>query len=289
MPKKIIVDCEGGICGESRFIRVIGSGMSDIDMSELAAEIVAQMTDGLSGLRGVFGLPPTKLEHDAIEATSLSLDMILSGMGLLPRGLTPQLYHILDAAQFNHHLGESISGAVRNGYSYLRRRNTPEEMLTSFIYSLCHETAHLSSAIVVEMERTSDTAVRTARIRDGLTLIEDQNYFTGLNEAVTDRAAELIRAGTMELLGIGKALEQLPPVVSVYRPHALVVDGICCRLYPDDHGMTGWAQLLEDYWSGSTAWLDLCLATWPAAFYTLRTMDENVWTAEFSLRFLGLK
>jgi len=289
MPEKIIVDCEGGICGESRFIRVIGMDMSDIDMSELAAETMARMIGSLNGLPGVVGLPPSKLERDAIEAASLSLDVILSGMGLMPRGLTPQLYHILDAGQFNQHLGESVSGAVRNGYSYLRRCNTPEEMLTSFIYCLCHETAHLSSAIVVEMERTSDMAVRTARIRDGLTLFEDQNYFIGLNEAVTDRAAELIRIGTMDLLGIGESLEQLPPVISVYRPHALVVDGVCRRLYPDDNGVSGWAQLLEDYWSGSTTWLDCCLASWPAAFYTLRTMDENVWAAEFSLRFLGLK
>jgi len=282
-------DCEGGIFGETRLIRVFGEGISDDLLAELALRTVEHLCSQMIGLPEVTELRQTKLERDAIVAAATALDTVLTGLGLLPRCLTPRLYHLLSAQEFNQHLGAGVTGAIRRGQVYLRRTNSVEGMLTTFLRCLCHETAHLSEATVVEMKHDGDSKYYTGRIRSGLTLIDSKPHFNGLNEAVTDWAGELILTGTREVLGIGgAAADSLPPTFSVYQTHKAVVDGVCRQLYPKSRGADGWTRLLEDYWGGTNRWLNLVKEMWPAAYVTLHEMDETQMSAEFALRFLNL-
>ncbi|MFH1047003.1 MAG: hypothetical protein V1738_01770 [Patescibacteria group bacterium] len=288
---KNYVECVYGTWGEKRLLRLVCDDMTIDALHQHAAKIVRQISDDdvMNGLPGVMDGRQTKQVAGMIHIACLALDMFMTGLGLMPRNLSPDLFHVLTAREFNRHIGKSFSGSVRRGHTYLRRPKNTAELMTSFMRTLCHETMHLSAATVVEIEPVAGQIIS---LRTGLLKkVGGLAMFGGLNESVTDRASKLLYSIVCAMLGITDSPEEmvdLAPTTSSYEPHEAIVDLVCRRVYPESNGAEGWNELFYDLWCGTNRWLEQVMVIWPAAAVVLCALDATAKSAVDARLTLGL-
>jgi hypothetical protein len=279
LSKKIYALIEDGILDETRIFWIIGHDVTVDELSEEARKIAREMISALVVPNDLEEQSKTPTENHVISLCAASLDFILADMGLLPRNLNPALYHILTDQEFEHCFG-SCGASVRAGHAYFRRSIEETVFLPAFISRVCHETVHLSSAIVVEFDRRVDGSIQPIRIRDGLKSIVGTgvHYFNGLNEIVTDYAAELLGVLMARILGWPATPTQMSAgllgLISVYQSQRIIIERLCRYLFPRSDGVEGWHLLLRDYWSGSNDFLEQLIVRLPSVHETLRDMNE---------------
>jgi len=273
---------------------VVSNSLTTEELSAEATDVMNQMIASLVVLPDLPELAKNPVELGTILVCCRAIDFILTQYGFLPRNLGSELYHILTSSDFDQCVGSS-SAATRTGHVYLRRSADGAPLISSFVPCVCHETVHLSAAIVVEMERLTDDSIQPTGIRDGLALFgsDEKKYFRGLNEAVTDHIADLVGTlvlGAVDLLEHpGQTAKDLFGQVSAYQPQEVVVTRLCQHLFPDSGGAEGWQLLLGDYWNGSSDFLDFVARRWPLAYQAMRIMDETWVSAEYVLRLLDFQ
>lgn len=243
---------------------------------------------GLSVLPGLIEIPTTNFEQSAMGALADALNLARDKCSLKPIRIPSDRLHIVQTDQFRQEIGQA-NGFEMLGHAYLpeSQRSKPEH----FAYSLSHEMAHLSSFVSVwvqlEGQGQHGRVVEVRQTRTGLQRLGQTGHpeFNGLNEAVTEYVAMLLRREVST--GLGSFAQQCAVTKNQLRAYtgvsslviALTRQLVALAVKSEWTAVTEvWRDLLIDYWIGSDTFLD-ALAAWNGAllddFRQLGTNHED--------------
>lgn len=297
MTKPNQLACECGHNGETRVVRLVDEEDAfGNDFVDATSGIIESLQQGLYGIQGIQEMEMTSAEHGSISLAATVLDHFLVNLGFLPRALNSGLYHILSDSEFDRELGHDVYASVKLGHAYFRQNSDDAQLINRFLASLFHETVHLSAALRLRigsmLEQGRQRKPRVFDIRDGLHLISgSQSFFSGLNEAVTDYAADIVATAAFASLDLlerpDQTAKELHGFPSVYNSHIELVDRVCKGMFPESAGQAGWSMLLHDYWGGTDLFFPLLLQTNPWAYAVLRDMGVTAEAAAEATRLLS--
>ena len=235
----------------------------------------------LPDAHGVDDLPKTDIERTLVAETSAAANEVLQGQGLPGSPISDARVHVLTDAEFEATIGRGCRGKCAYGHVYLRRQDD----LTNFAHELTHEIAHLISFLAIRVTaETRPDGHRDLQIlprRSGLSLYgldpaEEDPLFNGLNEAVTEIIAHEIRAALAVSSKILSAdgCQQLIKTW-VYLPQIKLIWHLLDRLQAAGGDSDPGRELLQDYFAGTSRFLNRLYAADPGALRLLRTMGTR--------------
>ncbi len=271
----------------------------NVDTETASALGVHIVRGGLPTMPGLIELPLKNSELSAMVSLVDGLNEIREKCGLEKVAISPDRLHIIETEQFRQEIGQ-VNGFEMLGHAYVPESQRNQGEL--FAYSLSHEMAHLSSFVSVWVQLAGQgKQARVAQVlqkRTGLQRLGDsgQPEFTGLNEAVTEYLALLIRREVSA--GLGPFAKQCGATATKLMAYtgmsklmiALSRQLAAAQVKPEWTNPTlVWKDLLIDYWTGSDTYLDLLQQIHPDVYTDLKHLGVKYADAEAVAQKHGLQ
>jgi len=245
------------------------------------------------------GEMPQMSEHEELSKTYMEIAIWDICVGALNRVLAkleqPAIFadfdrlHVLETAVFDKDLGANCAGKFQYGHVYVRRVENAYDL----VGFLCHELVHLASRFELTLAPAGDRA-RIESVREGhLVAASDDDsppLFLGLNEAVTEQLASMVRREVLRSLN-GTSDENRIRLSATwcYEPQIMVVTEACNRLAAVlglEPRQTG-RFLFRGYFNGSNAFVRKLRLNLPETYAALRDMGDDAADARRAAEILG--
>jgi hypothetical protein len=267
--------------------KVLIRGM-DIDVAE--AERVRRRSLGpLPDCFQVFGheLRKTAFETQTIALISKLMDLMAKSFDIDPRGILPSRVHILSSENYRLFLGGDDETRTVLGHTYIvRPKNRVVEM-----FLLTHELVHLSSYLCLTI--TVDSRASTVSWKKSGYEQRGRNgrQFSGLNKAVAEIIAQLLRELVIRRSGLLKGDQKnILTDKCLYSPQVQVVRALIDRIA--QHENCDKTDLIFDiisgFLAGRTSFIRRANRAVPGAAAILRSMSPQLESAVVAAYALGL-
>lgn len=262
-----------------------------------ARRIVEQLAGGPPDAFGVTELRKTRPEKKLIVAAAEAVEAVLRDYGAVPNRppLTPKRVHLITAEEMAAKIGRQAGGKTHLGHVYLCRNSDQIKFLRILAHELIHRAAYLSLVVVEDPRGEADrnnAIVLTRRVGLGRAGLPPQREisFDGLDEALTEILAREARKKLAQSIpGLTDAgREELAEVV-FYPGPIMVMAKVIEKVAGEGRDFRGWrTQLVRDYVTGSTRFLDTLAGMDAGAYETVRNMSPAHADAVAAARKLGL-
>lgn len=243
---------------------------------------------------------PTAEESQTVEAAILAFSELAQEMRLPGTQFSKDRIHFIDPSVRGKTVGglglidESAEGFWQDGHVYIIR--SPSMLVTA--HTLTHELAHGVSYYASASRKLSsqdEPAVYDTEMQTGLyvwtpdTAKKVRSEFRGLNEAMTELTANLVRWRVGRAVGLDDMRMQLLETELNYKPQVAVLEAIFSRLAKQTEDNRGaFDLLLRDYLTGQRRFLDEVEQIIPGATVHLAAMDTTFESALETASALGL-
>ncbi|MBU0625656.1 hypothetical protein KKF05_04915 [Patescibacteria group bacterium] len=252
-----------------------------------ADKIRRRLAGSLSDCYGVAGqeLRKTAFELQAIQQISGLLNVMANSMQLTPRGITSARVHLLQPNDYRLFLGDEDNARTVLGHTYIA--HTTDKVAKMFL--LTHELAHLASYLCLQVNVTP-RAIHVTWKKSGYRMQGQRgNQFTGLNEAVAEIVAGLIREIIVRRSGLLNTPQKKDLTSKyLYAPQVRIVQCLVDRIAKHENCDDANALLdaIRGFLSGGVSFLRRANRAVPGAAAILRAMNnqpESVLIAAYAL------
>jgi len=229
-------------------------------------------------------LPLTKYEQSAVTATVVAINAIRCKLGLEQIHLSNERVHYVPTEEYQEKIGES-SGIAGVGHVYIRANMRAR--FKQFANVLVHEMVHMSSfavlAIQLDVIDGQIQLVACQQTRFGLQQNNGpEDEFVGLNEAITEYAALLVRyEASRQPSRFAKRCAKTRHQITTHLAAFRVMQGAIGRLV-EARPYAEWTEknrvyrdLLIDYWGGRNRVLAALEQLDGELYHDLRLLDDN--------------